>query len=60
MHVICLGQADALAKQGGLQLNGGRESNARRMLTMEDLLNGEVAVVRKGNEHLVLAMDESI
>ncbi|KAG9123869.1 tyrosyl-tRNA synthetase [Ceratobasidium sp. 392] len=51
------GQADTLAKQGGLQLNGIRESNARRRLTMEDLINEEVAVVRKGNEHLVLAVD---
>ncbi|KAG8708352.1 tyrosyl-tRNA synthetase [Ceratobasidium sp. 394] len=53
------GQADTLAKQGGLQLNGARESNARRRLTAEDLLNGEVAIARKGNEHLVLAVDDA-
>ncbi|KAF8608605.1 tyrosine-tRNA ligase [Ceratobasidium sp. AG-I] len=51
-------QADALAKQGGLQLNGNRESNARRVLKMEDLINGEVAVVRKGNEHMILALQK--
>ncbi|KAG8698256.1 tyrosyl-tRNA synthetase [Ceratobasidium sp. 395] len=54
------GQADTLAKQGGLQLNGSRESNARRRLTAEDLINGEVAIVRKGNDHLVLAVDNAI
>ncbi|KAG8746993.1 tyrosyl-tRNA synthetase [Ceratobasidium sp. 414] len=51
--------ADTLAKQGGLHLNGAREPNARRRLMMEDLLNGEVAIARKGNEHLVLAVDEA-
>ncbi|KDN49838.1 hypothetical protein RSAG8_01901, partial [Rhizoctonia solani AG-8 WAC10335] len=51
------GQADTLAKQGGLQLNGSKESNPRRMLQAHDFVNGEVAVVRKGNEHLVLGLE---
>ncbi|EUC64179.1 tyrosine-tRNA ligase [Rhizoctonia solani AG-3 Rhs1AP] len=51
------GQADTLAKQGGLQLNGSKESNPRRMLRANDFVNGEVAVIRKGNEHLVLGLE---
>ncbi|KAG8690909.1 tyrosyl-tRNA synthetase [Ceratobasidium sp. 423] len=51
------GQVDTLAKQGGLQLNGSKESNPRRMLRTDDFVNGEVAVVRKGNEHLVLGLE---
>ncbi|KAJ1304642.1 hypothetical protein OPQ81_005783 [Rhizoctonia solani] len=39
------GQADTLAKQGGLQLNGSKESNPRRMLRVEDFVNGEVVVL---------------
>lgn len=52
------GQADTLAKQGGLQLNGSKEDNPRRVLRAGDFINGEVAVVRKGNEHLVLALEK--
>ncbi|KAB5592581.1 Tyrosine-tRNA ligase [Ceratobasidium theobromae] len=52
------GQADMLAKQGGLQLNGSKEDNPRRVLRAGDFINGEVAVVRKGNEHLVLALEK--
>ncbi|CAE6430079.1 unnamed protein product [Rhizoctonia solani] len=51
------GQADTLAKQGGLQINGSKESNPRRVLRSDDFVNGEVAVVRKGNEHLVLGLE---
>ncbi|CAE6452717.1 unnamed protein product [Rhizoctonia solani] len=51
------GQADTLAKQGGLQLNGSKESNPRRMLRADDLINGEVVMIRKGNEHLVLGLE---
>ncbi|KAF8739981.1 tRNA synthetases class I (W and Y), partial [Rhizoctonia solani] len=50
-------QADTLAKQGGLQLNGSKESNPRRVLQMDDFVNGEFAIIRKGNEHLILGLE---
>ncbi|CCO27173.1 hypothetical protein BN14_01208 [Rhizoctonia solani AG-1 IB] len=40
------GQVDTLAKQGGLQLNGSKESNPRRVLRPDDFVNGEVVVDR--------------
>jgi hypothetical protein len=52
------GQADTLAKQGGLQLNGSKESNPRRVLRPDDFVNGEVVIVRKGNEHLVIGLGD--
>ncbi|CEL60841.1 tyrosyl-tRNA synthetase [Rhizoctonia solani AG-1 IB] len=49
------GQVDTLAKQGGLQLNGSKESNPRRVLRPDDFVNGEVVVIGLGtvNYHTI-------
>ena len=55
------GEARRLIRQGGLFINGSRIEDENKMLSLQDAIDGELMVIRKGkrNFHLVQVGDEA-